>query len=128
MKGLNAARKALKEYHEIFGDDFYLELQRHPSGDPQIDREVYENQVFVNNHLLEIAAETGIKCIATNDVHFINEEDAAAHDRLLCISTGKDVDDPNRIRYTRQEWLKTQEEMKTLFSDLPEAIANTQEL
>ncbi len=122
------AKKALSDYQEIFGDDFYLELQRHPSGDPQIDREVYENQVYVNNQLLKIAAETGIKCIATNDVHFINEEDAPAHDRLLCISTGKDVDDPNRLRYTKQEWMKTQDEMKRLFADVPDVIANTEEV
>jgi DNA polymerase III subunit alpha len=127
-EGVDAAMKALLEYVDLFGDDFYLELQRHPSGDVQTDREVFENQVFVNNHLLEISARTGIKCIATNDVHFINEEDAPAHDRLLCISTGKDVDDPNRLRYTRQEWFKTQDEMKQLFADLPEAIAITQEI
>lgn len=127
-EGLESAKKALVEYRDIFGPDFYLELQRHPSGDPQIDREVYENQVFVNKNLLQLAAETGIKCIATNDVHFINEEDAPAHDRLLCISTGKDVDDPNRLRYTRQEWLKTQEEMRRLFSDLPQVLANTHEI
>ncbi len=127
-EGLESAMKALAEYLEIFGPDFYLELQRHYSGDAKVDREVFENQVFVNKHLLEISASMGIKCIATNDVHFINEEDAAAHDRLLCISTGKDVDDPNRMRYTRQEWFKTQAEMKQLFADLPQAIANTQEV
>jgi len=127
-EGIDTARLALQEYRQIFGADFYLELQRHPSGDPKIDKEVYENQVFVNNHLLALGAETGTRCIATNDVHFINEEDAAAHDRLLCISTGKDVDDPNRMRYTRQEWLKTQAEMKFLFADQAEALANTQEV
>ncbi len=127
-EGLESAMKALAEYVEIFGSDFYLELQRHYSGDARVDREVFENQVFVNKHLLEISASMGIKCIATNDVHFINEDDAAAHDRLLCISTGKDVDDPNRMRYTRQEWFKTQAEMKQLFADLPQAIANTQEV
>jgi DNA polymerase-3 subunit alpha len=127
-EGDEAARKALREYLDIFGEDFYLELQRHPSGDPRIDREVFENQVFVNNKLRGIAAAAGIKCIATNDVHFINEEDAAAHDRLLCISTGKDVDDPNRMRYTRQEWFKTQGEMKRLFADWPEVLSNTHEV
>ena len=127
-EGIEAAKRALLDYKEIFGDDFYFELQRHPSGDPQIDREVFENQVFVNTQLLMIAAETGIKCIATNDVHFINEEDAPAHDRLLCISTGKDVDDPNRMRYTKQEWLKTQDEMRRLFADIPKVIANTNEV
>jgi DNA polymerase-3 subunit alpha len=127
-EGIEPAKRALLEYKEIFGDDLYLELQRHPSGDPQIDKEVFENQVFVNNQLLKIAAETGIKCIASNDVHFINEEDAPAHDRLLCISTGKDMDDPNRLRYTKQEWLKTQDEMRRLFADIPEAIVNTLEI
>ncbi len=124
-EGYEAAKKILVEYLEIFGDDFYLELQRHKSGDPLIDKEVYNDQVFVNEQLLKLSKETGVKVIATNDVHFINEEDASAHDRLLCISTGKDVDDQNRLRYTKQEWFKTQEEMKTLFSDIPEALANT---
>lgn len=127
-EGPEPALKALAEYQSIFGDDFYLELQRHPSGDPEIDRDVYENQTFVNNHLVKFAAEKGLKLIATNDVHFINEEDAPAHDRLLCISTGKDVDDPNRLRYTKQEWLKTQAEMRSLFADIPEAIKNTREI
>ncbi len=123
-----AASQALSQYREIFGDDFYLELQRHPSGDPLMDHEVYENQVFVNNNLLMLSAATGIKCVATNDVHFIDSEDAEAHDRLLCISTGKDLSDPTRLRYTHQEWFKTQREMRQLFSDLPEVIANTAEI
>lgn len=124
-EGLEAARKSAKEYKQLFGEDFYLELQRHPSGDPEIDNEVYENQVFVNKNLLELSAETGIKCVATNDVHFINKEDAYAHERLLCISTGTDLNDSSRMRYTHQEWLKTQQEMKDLFHDVPEAIVNT---
>ncbi|MBN2613976.1 MAG: DNA polymerase III subunit alpha [Bacteroidales bacterium] len=123
-----AAKKVLMEYKAIFGDDFYLELQRHKSGDPAIDKEVYNDQVFVNEQLLKLAKETGTKVIATNDVHFINEEDAPAHDRLLCISTGKDVDDQNRLRYTKQEWLKTQQEMRELFADIPEALSNTNEI
>ncbi|MBN2215149.1 MAG: DNA polymerase III subunit alpha [Bacteroidales bacterium] len=123
-----AARKVVIEYKEIFGDDFYLEVMRHPSGDPQIDKEVYHDQVFVNEQLLKLSNETGTKVIATNDVHFISEEDAPAHDRLLCINTGKDVDDMNRMRYTRQEWFKSQAEMKKLFSDIPQAVANTNEI
>jgi DNA polymerase III subunit alpha len=123
--GIEKAREILLEYKEIFGDDYYLELQRHPSGDPQIDKEVFEDQQFVNEHLIKLGRETNTLLIATNDVHFINEEDAEAHDRLLCISTGKDLDDPNRMRYTRQEWFKTQDEMLSLFSDIPEAIENT---
>ncbi len=122
------AKKVLEEYREIYGDDFYLELMRHPSGDPQIDKEVYQDQVFVNEQLKRLSEETGTKIIATNDVHFISEEDAPAHDRLLCIHTGKDVDDLNRMRYTRQEWFKSQAEMKKLFYDFPEAVANTFEI
>ncbi|MBN2348575.1 MAG: DNA polymerase III subunit alpha [Bacteroidales bacterium] len=124
----NEAKKAIEEYKSIFGEDFYLELQRHPSGDPEMDKEVYDDQVFVNKQILELAVETHTKYIATNDVHFINKEDAAAHDRLLCISTASDVDDPNRLRYTQQEWFKTQQEMAELFSDVPEALSTTQEI
>jgi DNA polymerase-3 subunit alpha len=124
-QGLDAAREELKFYKSLFGEDFYLELQRHPSGDPEMDKEVYEDQVFVNRHLVDLAYEFNLTYIATNDVHFINKDDAEAHDRLLCISTGKDVDDKNRMRYTTQEWLKTQTEMRELFSDLPDALANT---
>ena len=123
-----AAKKVVQEYKEIYGDDFYLELQRHISGDSQIDQEVYQDQVYVNEQLLKLSEETGIKVIATNDVHFINEEDAPAHDRLLCINTGKDIDDQNRLRYTRQEWFKSQAEMNQLFSDIPQAISNTYEI
>lgn len=124
-EGIEPARKVLLDYKEIFGDDFYLELQRHPSGDSQIDREVYQDQIFVNEQLIQFGKETNTLVIATNDVHFINGEDAEAHDRLLCISTGKDLNDPNRMRYTRQEWFKTQDEMRQLFADVPEALENT---
>jgi DNA polymerase-3 subunit alpha len=127
-EGIEIAKKALLEYKDIFGEDFYLEFQRHPSGDLQIDREVYENQVYVIAQLLQLAGETSTKYVATNDVHFIDQEDAPAHDRLLCISTGKDVDDPNRLRYTRQEWFKTRREMTNLFADIPEALTTTHEV
>ncbi len=120
--------KVILEYREIFGDDFYLELMRHPSGDPETDQRVYKDQVYVNSILLQLGEKHHIKCIATNDSHFINPEDAAAHDRLICLSTGKELDDPNRMRYTRQEWLKTQAEMRELFADVPEVIENTQEI
>ncbi len=125
---IDRAREIIEEYKQIFGEDFYLELQRHPSGDPQIDKEVYEDQMFVNEKLIELARQTDTRVIATNDVHFLNAEDAEAHDRLLCISTGKDIDDPNRMRYTRQEWMKSQQEMRELFSDIPEALTNTMEV
>ena len=128
QEGEAQAEEALLEYKEIFGDDFYLELQRHPTGDPDMDRKVFDDQVFVNKVLLKFAEKHNVKVIATNDSHFINADDADAHDRLICIGTAKDFDDPNRLRYTRQEWFKTQEEMKRLFADIPEAIENTQEI
>ncbi|MBN1598569.1 MAG: DNA polymerase III subunit alpha [Bacteroidales bacterium] len=126
--GIDVARAKVLEFREIFGDDFYLELQRHPSGDTDTDKEVYKDQVYVNEKLIELAKETEILTVATNDVHFINEEDAEAHDRLLCISTGKDLDDENRMRFTRQEWFKTRDEMAHLFADIPESLSNTQKI
>ncbi len=116
------------QYKELFGDDFYLELQRHESGDPKKDEDVYENQVKVNKVLIDLSQKLNIKIIATNDVHFINAEDADAHDRLICLNTGKDLDDPTRMTYTKQEYFKTQEEMNKLFEDIPEALENTNEI
>lgn len=127
-EGEEKAEEALLEYKDIFGNDFYLELQRHPTGDPEMDRKVFDDQVFVNKTLLKLAERNELKVVATNDVHFIEKEDAGAHDRLICIGTAKDLDDPRRMRYTRQEWFKTQAEMKELFADLPQAIANTSEV
>jgi len=127
-EGERKAEEALLEYLDIFGDDLYLEMQRHPTGDPEMDRKVYDDQVFVNKVLKQFSEKHNVKLIATNDVHFINAEDAGAHDRLLCIGTASDVDDPKRLRYTRQEWFKTRQEMKELFADVPTAISNTQEI
>lgn len=115
-------------YKSIFADDFYLEIQRHQTGDPEIDAKIYHDQVFVNEKILQIGAENNIKVVATNDVHFINPEDAEAQERLLCISTGKFLSDTNRMKYSGQEWMKTQQEMKTIFADLPETIKNTNEI
>jgi len=126
--GVEKAEEALQSYLDIFGDDFYLELQRHQSGDSEIDRKVYEDQVYVNEQLLKFSKQYGVKVVATNDAHFINAEDAEAHDRLLCIGSASFLDEPNRLRYTRQEWFKTQQEMKALFADVPEAIINTDEI
>ena len=127
-EGIEKAEEALQEYLAIFGDDLYLELQRHKSGRPQIDSKVYENQQYVNKVLLQLSEKYNLKVVATNDSHFINAEDADAHDRLICIGTGKDIDDPKRLQYTRQEWFKTQYEMGRLFADIPEAIENTGEI
>ena len=127
-KGTGEAEKIISEFREWFGDDYYLELQRHPSGITEIDRDVLENQNKVNKELVQLASKHNIKLIASNDVHFINAEDAAAHDRLICLNTGKDLDDPDRLKYTRQEYLKSIDEMYKLFSDIPEALENTMEI
>ena len=120
--------KAILEYKEIFGDDFYLEIMRHPTHDPTRDQSVYQRQMVVGKALIALSRKTGVKLIATNDVHFLKDQDADAHDRLLCLNTGKDLDDPTRLRYTGQEWLKTRAEMQELFKDIPEALDNTMEV
>jgi len=122
------ADETIQWFKSIFGEDFYLELQRHPSELPEMRRNVYENQVVVNEKILELAQKHQVKVICTNDIHFINKEDADAHDLLICLNTGKDLDDPARMRYTKQEWFKTTAEMNELFTDVPEALANTQEI
>lgn len=129
MKGsIQEAEEAILWFKNLMGDDYYLEMQRHETHRPDADQTVYEHQVEVNMVLVELAHKHNIKLIATNDVHFVNEEDADAHDRLICLSTGKDLNDPNRMRYTKQEWLKTTAEMNQIFSDIPEALSNTLEI
>ena len=122
------AEEAVKWYKSVFGDDYYLELQRHKTNRPDADATTYIKQERVNKELIKIAKKLDVKVIATNDVHFVNEEDADAHDRLICLSTGKDFDDPNRMRYTKQEWLKTTAEMNQVFADMPEVLSNTLEI
>ncbi len=123
------AREAIEFYRGLFAEDFYLEMQLLPSGNPKIDSKVLHNQIKVNKKLREYAKEYGIKYIATNDVHYAAKDDAEAHDRLICLSTGRDLDDPKRMRYTTQEWLKSYDEMYALFGDeYPEALSNTQEI
>lgn len=122
------AEEAIQWYKNLFGDDYYLELQRHRAIVPNANHETYPLQQNVNKHLIEYAREYNIKLICTNDVHFVNEEHAEAHDRLICLSTGKDLDDPKRMYYTKQEWMKTREEMNELFADMPEALSNTAEI
>lgn len=123
-----AAEEAILWFKKIFGDDFYLELQRHKTTRPDANHEAYPLQEAVNTELLKLGEKYNIKVIATNDVHFVNEEDADAHDRLICLSTGKDLDDPRRMMYTKQEWLKTTAEMNAIFSDVPQVLSNTQEI
>ena len=124
------AREAIEWHKRVFGDDYYLELQRHEVTDPTIraNRETFPLQQQANKVLIELANEYGIKLVCTNDAHFVDRENAEAHDHLLCLSTGKDLDDPTRMLYSKQEWFKTQQEMNDIFSDVPEAMANTVEI
>ena len=125
---IEAAEQAVVWFKNLFGDDYYLEMQLHPSGNPTKDADVYDNQVMVNREILKIAAKCGVKYICSNDVHFILEEDAPAHDHLICLNTGRDLDDPKRMKYTFQEYLKSADEMSHLFPDHPEALATTIEI
>lgn len=125
---LAEAEEAIQWYKNLFGDDYYLEMQRHKATVPKANHEAYPLQVNVNKHLIEYSKKYNVKLICTNDVHFVNEEHAEAHDRLICLSTGKDLDDPNRMYYTKQEWMKTKAEMNELFADVPEALSNTLEI
>ena len=122
------AEKAILWYKQVFGDDFYIELQRHYSDKPNADNKTYYQQMVQGTLLLELAQKTNTKIVATNDVHFVNEEDGEVHDKFICLHSYKDLDDPSRMRYTQQEWLKSAEEMCQIFADLPEAIANTVEI
>ena len=125
---LEKAREAITWFKELFGEDYYLELQRHKATVPKANHETFPKQQMVNEVLIKLAKEFGIKLVCSNDVHFTNEDDADAHERLICVSTGKKVNDPNIMLYSKQEWFKTQEEMNDVFGDLPEALANTNEV
>ncbi|MEI6123482.1 MAG: DNA polymerase III subunit alpha [Bacteroidota bacterium] len=116
------------EFKELFGEDFYFELMRHKTDDTKVDADVYAHQEIVNQALIKLSAQYNVKLIASNDVHFIEATDAEAHDRLLCINTGKLVEDIGRMKYTTKEFLRTPEEMMELFADVPEAIENTNEI
>ena len=123
-----AAEKAIEWHKNIFGEDFYLEVQQHKTEIPGLSQEVYERQLIANEGIYELAAKTGTKVVATNDVHFTNKEDGPAHDRLICLTTNANLDDPDRMRYTQQEYLKSEEEMLDMFYKHPEVISNTIEV
>ena len=125
---MNQARETVKWFKNVFGDDYYLELQRHKATVAHANHETYERQCMVNDVLIQFAREMDIKLICTNDSHFVNEEDADAHERLICVSTGKKLTDDNVMLYSKQEWFKTQEEMNGVFADIPEALQNTNEI
>ncbi|MBQ0089639.1 MAG: PHP domain-containing protein, partial [Prevotellaceae bacterium] len=125
---ISKAEETALWYKNLFGDDYYLELQLHKATVERANHECYPLQLEVNNNLKEMSKKLGIKLICSNDVHFVDEENAEAHDRLICLSTGKDVDDPTRMFYSKQEWFKTREEMQEIFGDIPEAMTNTMEI
>ena len=133
LKGdIEGAREAIEWYHNLFGDDYYLELQRHEVKNPdpsfRANRETFPLQQKVNKVIIELAKEYGIKLVCTNDSHFVDQDNAEAHDHLLCLATQKDLDDPSRMLYSKQEWFKTREEMNEVFADVPEALSNTLEI
>ena len=131
LKGdIAGAREAIEWHKRLWGDDYYLELQRHEVTDPTIraNRETFPLQQQANKVLIELAKEYGVKLVCTNDAHFVDKENAEAHDHLLCLATAKDLDDPTRMLYSKQEWFKTRQEMNDIFSDVPEAMANTVEI
>jgi DNA polymerase-3 subunit alpha len=125
---MSEARKTLEWFKNLFGADYYIELQRHRTLRHGANRHTYELQSAINPVLIDLAHEYGVKLICSNDSHFVNAEEADAHDCLLCMNTDKCIDDKDRLRYSKQEWIKTPEEMAEIFSDIPEALANTQEI
>ena len=127
---IDEAEKSIEWFKSVFGDDFYIELMRHEVKDPmqRANRDTFKEQKAIEPTLIELARKHNVKIICTNDSHFVDEDNAEAHDRLLCLSTGKDLDDPNRMLYSKQEWFKTREEMNEVFKDIPEALSNTIEI
>ncbi|MBL0703116.1 MAG: DNA polymerase III subunit alpha [Sulfurospirillum sp.] len=118
-KGYEEAKKIALEYQSIFGDDFYLELMRHGIGD----------QLFIDDKILKISKETGIKIVATNDTHYPTQDDAEAQEAFMCIAMNKEFDDPDRLKHSVKEfYIKTPEQMSEIFADIPEAIEHTQEI
>ena len=122
------ARKAILWHKNLFGEDYYLEVQSHRTEVPGMTQAVWEKQQVANAGIFKLAEEMGVKVVATNDVHFVKKEDGPAHDRLLCLNTGAYLDDVDRMRYTQQEFLKSEEEMAGLFPEHPEVLANTLEV
>ncbi len=122
------AEEAIEWHKRVFGEDYYLEVMYHKTEVPGQSMDVYEGQKEYVPIIMELAAKHGVKVIATNDVHFVRKEDGPAHDRLICLTTNAFIDDPDRLRYTQQEYLKSEEEMRALFPDHPEVLENTMEI
>ncbi|MDX9966016.1 MAG: DNA polymerase III subunit alpha, partial [Sulfuricurvum sp.] len=117
--GYEEAKRVALEYREIFGDDFYMEIMRHGIGD----------QLFIDEPVIRLSRETGIKLVATNDTHYTYADDAQYHEAFMCIGMNKLYDDPNRLRHSVHEfYIKSPEQMAKLFADIPEALHHTQEI
>lgn len=125
---ISGAEKAIEWHKRVFKDDYYLEVMLHKTEVPGLSLEVYEKEKEYDEVIFDLAEKHGVKVIATNDVHFVRKEDGQAHDRLICLTTNAYIDDIDRLRYTQQEYLKTEEEMTALFPDHPEVITNTLEI
>ena len=125
---IQEACDAIEWHRKIFGDDYYLELQLHKATVERANHDTWKEQKEVNDFLIEYGHKHGIKLVCTNDVHFVDEEHAEAHDRLICLGTSKDLDDPRRMLYSKQEWMKTTAEMNAIFEDVPDALDNTVEV
>ena len=123
-----AAEKAIQWHKSVFGDDYYLEVQLHRTEVPGQSQEVYEKQLIALEGIIELSKKTGVKIVATNDSHFVRKEDGPAHDRLICLTTNAYLTDADRMRYTQQEYLKSEEEMAALFPEHPEFLTNTLEI
>lgn len=122
------AEKAIEWHKRVFKDDYYLEVMLHKTEVPGLSLEVYEKEKEYDEVIFDLAEKHGVKVIATNDAHFVRKEDGPAHDRLICLTTNAYIDDPDRLRYTQQEYLKSEEEMAALFPGHPEVITNTLEI
>ena len=125
---MDAAEKAIEWHKKVFGEDYYLEVQLHRTEVPGQSQEVYERQLAALEGIIELSRKTGVKIVATNDAHFVRKEDGPAHDRLICLTTNAYLTDQDRLRYTQQEYLKSEEEMAALFPDHPEFLSNTLEV
>ncbi len=127
-RDMAAAREAIQWHKDLFGEDYYLEVQLHKTEVPGVSLEVYDHQLISNAGIFQLAKEMGVKVVATNDVHFVYKVDGPAQDSLICLTSTSYIEDPDRIRYTQQEYLKSEEEMAALFPDHPEVLSNTLEV
>ena len=123
-----AAERTAKWYKSVFGEDYYFELHRHKPTVERANHNTHKLEATVNRHLVQLSRKLGIKLVCANDIHFLNEEDAEEHDALLCRNCGRSADDPRRLIFSKQEWMKTTAEMNDLFGDIPEALDSTIEI